>query len=186
LTYFQYVFVATMISIVSCKEDSEVPEAVDDLPRANIQLDLNQTYQTIDGFGFFGAKDAWWRSDLWDPAWGEKVISDLGITIWRNEIYPPTDNSQDTDWAKQRPVVAGLKAKADQHNVNLKFIASVWSPPADMKWAARASWAGDEDATRWEDPTITTKNGGTLNPNKYGEFADYLNHHIQLYQELGI
>ena len=55
-----------------------------------------------------------------------------------------------------------------------------------MKWAARFSWAGDEEATRWEDPAVTTKNGGTLNPNKYGEFADYLNHHIQLYQELGI
>ena len=111
LTYFQYVLVATTISMGSCKEDGEVPEVVDDLPRANIQLDLDQTYQTIDGFGFFGAKDAWWRTDLWDTGWGEKVISDLGVTIWRNEIYPQTDNSQDTDWSKQRTVVAGLKRR---------------------------------------------------------------------------
>lgn len=188
LTYFQCILVAITISIGSCKKGSETPESADDLRRARIQLDFGRTYQTIDGFGFFGAKDAWWRTDMWDTEWGEKVIADLGITIWRSEIYPPATVSanQDADWTKQRPVVVGLKAKANQHNVNLKFIASVWSPPADMKWAAQFSWAGGENATRWEDSAVTTKNGGTLNPNKYGEFADYLNHHIQLYQELGI
>src|SRR3954465_14018737 len=68
------------------------------------------------------------RLPLWSDAWGDQVIGDLGITIWRNEHYPPSDNldTQDTDWNKQRPVVQGLKRKADQYAVNLKFIFTVW------------------------------------------------------------
>lgn len=172
---------------MGCKEVVDTPEeGLDELPAVTVSIDRNSTFQTIDGFGFFGAKDAWWRQDMWDTAWGDKVISDLGVTIWRNELYPPGASDQDANWEKQLPVVQGLKAKADQHNVDLKFIASVWSPPAEMKWAASFSWAGDEEATRWTDPTVTAKNGGTLNPGKYAEYAAYLNDHIELYRDAGV
>ena len=154
-----------------------------------VSIDKTTTYQTIDGFGFFGARDVWWGSagDMWDDAWGEKVISDLGITIWRNEYFPPaTPNvGQDADWNKQKPVVEGLKAKADAHGVDLKFIFTVWSPPEDLKWQASFSWPGDENATRTEG-LQTTKNGGTLNPNKYIEFADWLKEGIALYEDIGV
>lgn len=185
--YPLYCLFPWMLVTSACKQAEELPvDELENFPSVTVSIDQNSTFQTIDGFGFFGAKDAWWRQDLWDSAWGDKVISDLGITIWRNEIYPPAAEDQDTDWGKQLPVVAGLKAKADQYNVDLKFVATVWSPPADMKWAAQFSWAGDEEATRWEDPMVTTKNGGTLNPNKYNEYADYLNQHIQLYRDAGV
>jgi len=172
-----------------CKQAKDLPpvdDELENLPLVTLSIDQNRTFQTIDGFGFFGAKDAWWRQDMWDSAWGDKVISDLGVTIWRNELYPPGASDQDANWEKQLPVVQGLKAKADQHNVDLKFIASVWSPPAEMKWAASFSWAGDEEATRWTDPTVTAKNGGTLNPGKYAEYAAYLNDHIELYRDAGV
>ena len=182
------------LSLLECKSDIQTPapeeNPADLLPLATIKIDASQKYQTIDGFGFFGAQDVWWgnASNLWSEAWGDKVISDLGITIWRNEIYPPATPgvNQDGNWAKQLPVVRGMTAKADQYNVPLKFVATVWSPPADMKWAATFSWAGDEDAKRWKDPSVSTKNGGTLNPNMYSEFADYLKNHIQLYKDEGI
>ena len=87
----------------------------------NVTVNKAERHQTIDGFGFFGAMNTWWSSasSLWSDAWGDQVISDLGITIWRNEYYPPSDqfNTQDADWNKQRPVVRGLKAKADQYGV---------------------------------------------------------------------
>ena len=53
---------------------------------------------------------------------------------------------QDADWNKQRPVVRGLKAKADQYGVDLKFIFTVWSPPSSMKVAVQNNVAADRDA----------------------------------------
>ena len=164
-------------------------ETIDLGDPVTLTIDQSTTYQTIDGFGFFGAYDVWWGSsgNMWNDAWGEMVISDLGITIWRNEYFPPATPGaqQDADWTKQKPVVEGLKAEADQHGVDLKFIFTVWSPPADLKWQSSFSWPGDENATRNEGP-VSTKNGGTLNPNKYNEYADWLKEGILLYKDAGI
>jgi hypothetical protein len=37
------------------------------------------------------------------------VIDDLGLSMWRNEYYPPSDkiggDEADADWLKQRPVM---------------------------------------------------------------------------------
>ena len=151
----------------------------------NITINKGVTFQTIDGFGFFGAMNTWWSSpsSLWSDAWGDQVISDLGITIWRNEYYPPADqfSGQDADWNKQRPVVRGLKAKADQYGVNLKFIFTVWSPPSSMKVKV-------ENNTRLigTPHPFGTKQGGALDPTKYGAYANYLADGIRLYQNEGI
>jgi glucuronoarabinoxylan endo-1,4-beta-xylanase len=105
--------------------ESVIPEPV--LPKITVEIDKSTKYQTIEGFGFFGGADVWWSSPsaVWNDAWAEKAISDLGITIWRNELFPPSipGASQDADWGKQKPVVQGLKAKADKYKVDLKFIA---------------------------------------------------------------
>jgi O-glycosyl hydrolase len=180
--------------LLSCNKGGSEPisEPVEQdpiLPKISITVDKSTKYQTIEGFGFFGAADVWWgnAASMWNDAWGEKVISDLGITIWRNEVYPPAipGANQDADWVKQKPVVLGLKAKADKYKVNLKFIATVWSPPADLKWVCNFTWAGDQNATR-NPGVVSTKNGGTLNPNKYTEYADWLKSHIQLYKDAGV
>jgi chitodextrinase/O-glycosyl hydrolase len=151
----------------------------------NITINKGTQFQTIDGFGFFGAQDVWWSnpSDLWSDSWGDQVISDLGITIWRNEYYPPSDNLhvQDADWNKQRPVVQGLKNKAAQYGVDLKFIFTVWSPPASMKVQV------DNNTRLIGTPhPFGTKAGGALDPTKYIAFANYLKTGIQLYKDLGI
>lgn len=187
-----------LFSVASCSKEEPTPDnqnkngnnqdtTEQSLSTDTVSVDFNTTFQIIDGFGFFGAYDVWWGSTMWDDSWGDKIIKDLGITIWRNEYYPPGTSgvSQDADWTKQEPVVKGLKAKADENGVDLKFIFSVWSPPADLKWQSSFSWAGDEQATRGPG-NITTKNGGTLNPNKYGEYADWLKTGIQLYNDAGI
>ncbi len=187
-------------SFYSCGEDGKTEPPIVEPPAEEkptvplidsvfVTIDLNETYQTIDGFGFFGAYDVWWgnAANMWNDAWGEKVISDLGITIWRNEMYPPAEpgSPQDADWGKQKPVVLGLKEKADKYKVDLKFIATVWSPPADLKWECSFTWAGDENAIR-QAGNVSTKNGGTLNPNKYTEYADWLKSNIQLYKDAGV
>jgi len=181
--------ITCILTTISCKKGGSEPLPETVLPQVTITIDKTVKYQTIEGFGFFGAADVWWASPtaMWNDAWGEKVISDLGITMWRNEIIPPSTPTvvQDGDWNKQMPVVQGLKAKAEKYGVNLKFIASVWSPPADLKWACNFSWAGDENATR-NPGIVSTQNGGTLNPNMYTEYADWLNTNIQDYKNAGV
>ncbi len=156
----------------------------------SIEISPDVTYQTIEGFGFFGAHDVWWgdHENLWNREWAEMVITDLGISMWRNEIYPPStpERRQDADWNKQLPVVEGFKSVADEHGVDLRYILTVWSPPAHMKWDARMGWAGDRDATRVPSEHVQTNRGGTLNPEMYREYAEYLITEVQSYVDKGI
>lgn len=170
-------------------------------PGTSVALSVNKntTHQTIDGFGFFGARDVWWGSSdpahFYSEAWLDMIVSDLGVSIWRNELYPhnpPTGNTtpnQDAHWDKQRPMVQALKSKADQYGVDMKVILSVWSPPGEFKWQSSMTWAGDENATRGpssDGDYYSEKNGGTLNPNKYNEFATWLSQGIQMYKDAGV
>ena len=170
-------------------EETKTPPADTTLEKRTITLYKTIKYQTMEGFGFFGASDVWWASagQLWNQEWAEKAINDLGITIWRNECFPPsiTGENQDADWNKQKPVVQGLKAVADQAGVDLKFIFTVWSPPADMKINATMSWPGDGNATRGGTHN-SAKNGGTLDPAKYVDYANWLKNAINQYKDLGI
>ena len=177
------------------------------LPTVALTLNKNTRHQTIDGFGFFGARDVWWGSGdpahFYSEAWLDRIVSDLGVSIWRNELYPhtpPTGNNkagQDANWDKQRPMVQALKAKADQYGVDLKMILTVWSPPGEFKWQSNMAWAGDLNATRGPGPLgdyyperaiwpDTEPVRGTLNPNKYNEYAGWLSQGLQMYKNIGI
>ena len=184
--FLQLALLFLVLLLINCKKESQPPQK--EVTKSNITIDKTITYQTIEGFGFFGAYDVWWATEnLWNNAWGDKIINDLGITIWRNEWAPPAipGVDQDADWAKQKPVVQGLKAKADQYGVDLKFIVSVWSPPADMKWLCSFSWAGDVNATR-NAGEVSTKNGGTLNPGKFADYSSWLDSCIKSYKDIGV
>jgi glucuronoarabinoxylan endo-1,4-beta-xylanase len=156
----------------------------------NVTVTIDRTiqHQTIEGFGFFGAQEEWWEDGPhFTEAWAELILQDLGITIWRNEYYPPEDTTiqvpyhfQDSNWEEQRPVVAGLQQKATELNVPLKFMVSVWSPPADMKCAIIDDEISDEPHP------FGAKEGGTLCPEKYDEFAQWLIDGIALYESEGI
>jgi glucuronoarabinoxylan endo-1,4-beta-xylanase len=152
---------------------------------AEVKIDRAQRFQTIDGFGFFGAHDVWWgqAKDMANPAWFDLVIKDLGITIWRNEIHPPADAiaAQDADWPKQKPAVQGIWDAAKAAGVDLKVILSVWSPPSSMKCVA------DDNGVRDGQPHPGgTKNGGGLCPSKRSEFASYLVAAIKQYADIGV
>jgi O-glycosyl hydrolase len=182
-----------MLLFESCKKNGNIngqpnppqPPVTPDVT-ANIAVDVTQKQQAIDGFGFFGAQDVWWgnASNLYSDAWASQVLEDLGITIWRNEYYPPATGSvgQDADWNKQRPVVEGLARVAKNKNIPLKFIFTVWSPPAQFKCAID----NDGNPISGTPNPGGTKNGGTLDPAKYTEFGNWLADGIQLYKDLGI
>lgn len=153
----------------------------------NISIDRSQKKQLIEGFGFFGAQAVWWdgnTANLYSDAWARKVIDDLGMSIWRNEYIPPATDQQpqDADWNKQRPVVEGLNRIAKEYNVPLKFIFSIWSPPAHLKCALDAN---NKPLSGTPHPQ-GTKNGGTLDPAKYTDFADWIKAGIKLYKDIGV
>jgi len=170
------------------------PEALP--PAIPVKIDRSVKYQEIEGFGFFGAKDVWWSSSdpnhFYDDEWLTQIIDDLGITMWRNELYPnnPVDSDrstekQDTNWAVQEPMIRALKAKADEYHVPLKVILTVWSPPGEFKVQATMGWAGDQKAQRGGAHN-STKNGGTLDPEKYTDYAEWLKDGLGLYKKIGI
>jgi O-glycosyl hydrolase len=110
------------------------------------------------------------------------VLTDLGATIWRNEYYSEEAN-QDANWAKQLPVVQGLKRIADTNRVPLKFIYTVWSPPSSMKCTVASVQANQNPCTRHPDGL---KNGGTLDPSKYAAYAQWLIDGINKYAAAGV
>lgn len=184
-------FLLLSIAAAGCKKDNDPdvipppPVAVIDTTTTNITIDRSVKQQTIDGFGFFGAQDVWWgnAANMYSDAWANLAIKDLGITIWRDELHPPATAAvaQDADWNKHKPVVEGLVKIATENRVPLKFIFTVWSPPADLKCAVDAQ---NEPISGTPHPG-GTKNGGTLDPAKYVEFGNWLADGIQLYKNSG-
>lgn len=121
---------------------------------ARIALNSGERYQTIEGFGAFGAKEAWWsRGPYYDSTFLKRIIDTVGVTILRTELYPPEDEQ---NWVKQIDYWRAVKAYADTVKQPLKVIASVWTPPASFKTNG------------------STKDGGTLIMDKLDEYTDYL------------
>ncbi|HWO09583.1 MAG TPA: hypothetical protein VNN80_08900 [Polyangiaceae bacterium] len=151
---------------------------------ATVHVDRATRHQTIEGFGFFGARDVWWSDShkLVDPAWASLVIDDLGVTMWRNEYYPPAAGApQDADFGKQRSVALALRERAVASRVPLKTILSVWSAPASMKCES------DRDAIHEGKPHPGgTKGGGAVCPSRRDAFAEWLIGGLKLYAGIGI
>ena len=152
---------------------------------AQVTITRGQKAQTIDGFGFFGAHDVWWGKpeDMVNADWVDAVFDDLGITIWRSEIYPPADSiaAQDADWPKQKPIVQAMAAKAKATGVPLKIILTVWSPPSSMKCTV-----GTNGVVDGSPHPGGTNNGGGLCPSKRKDYANYLVAALKPYADLGI
>jgi glucuronoarabinoxylan endo-1,4-beta-xylanase len=174
-----------------------------------VRINKNTKYQTMDGFGFFGGRDVWWGSSnashFHSEAWLEKLVADFGLTLWRNELYPhlppATGNTarQDANWDKQKSMVQALKAKADQYQVDIKIILTAWTPPGAFKWDSWGyTWPGDQNAKRgpgtsgdsWPErgdwAGVNERKAGSLNPNKYIEFAQWWIDGIKMYKDIGI
>ena len=150
---------------------------------ADLTIDRATTYQTIEGFGFFGAADVWWStpSAVLDQAWTDKVIDDLGISMWRNE-YVSEATVQDAKWETMRPVVQAMVDTAKKRNVKLKILLTVWSPPAAMKCL------GDDKDLACTTPITrpkNTKGGNILDPAMRADLATWLIAGLQMYKDLG-
>ena len=168
---------------------------------ATINVDPTTTFQEIEGMGFFGPEGVWWESwwrDMHSPEWIDEILIDMGVTMWRNEVYSLLNpacgvgenphlnpdctgtyfcclsdidrplGNQDTWWELQRPVVVDLWNRAQELEVDFRIILSVWSPPG-----------------QWKD-NGTTKNGGTLLPQYYEAYGHWWVAALDMYREEGI
>jgi O-glycosyl hydrolase len=93
---------------------------------------VDNSQQTIDGFGVFGAMHAWWENPpYYTDEFLSTYIDSLGITLMRTELYPQPD--QTDMYTKQIPYLRAIMAKAQASHEPLKVFASIWSPPGSMK-----------------------------------------------------
>ena len=174
-----------------------------------VTVSQDKTFQTIEGFGGFGAKKVWWDSPpYYDQGYLNQVIDSLGCTFIRTQIYwdgePVNDNNDpnNTDWSKFN--FGGGSENGKQfsfiHDLNLKgarLLATVWTPPVWMKGL-------DEfHGTLWNNPVRRRPSnadlnancawcggaagcqqvGGWLKPEYYSEFAEYLVAYVKKVKE---
>ncbi len=112
---------------------------------------INKTtkFQKIDGFGAYGLSEvAWGSAPYYGPNFVKNVVEDLGLTISRAEAYPmeATNDNNDplvSDMTKFKPsdfnqaywtFAKEAQALAKTNGDTIKFMYSVWTPPAWMKY----------------------------------------------------
>jgi glucuronoarabinoxylan endo-1,4-beta-xylanase len=177
----------------------------------DIPVTVNQdiVFQTIEGFGGFGAKKVWWDSPpYYDQGYLNQVIDSLGCTFIRTQIYwdaePVNDNSDpnSTDWSKFNfgPETDNGKQFSFIHDLNLKgarLLATVWTPPLWMKgldefygtlWGnpvrRRPSDADLNANCAWCGGAAGCEQvGGWLKSQYYSEFAEYLVAYVKKVKE---
>nr|WKN38193.1 PKD domain-containing protein [Tunicatimonas sp. TK19036] len=159
-----------------------------ELVRAGV--DLAVTYQEMEGFGGFGAQDFPWTDG---PFTSERFVSDLvddlGITILRDEV--PTnfeienDNNDPGTIALEQFNISEDHSGHHRHlgtrlqyfrdikaaNPDIKFVASVWSPPPWMKANKAVDNGTDENSAPAYNPTPDS-NANQLLKENYEEFAE--------------
>ncbi|MCL2665549.1 MAG: hypothetical protein FWE82_08050 [Defluviitaleaceae bacterium] len=134
---------------------------------AELIIDTYVKHQTIVGLGLMSTNDA--------PGWANKVVEDLGVSLWEDFIDPanPFDG-------KQEAVSELAAAYFEKHGYPLKAALSVLSPPAEMKTATNATPNPDfPDA----DMRLRT---GRLDPAKNADFAEWLINELKKYEEAGM
>lgn len=154
-----------------------------------IDIDATQQFQTMEGFGGFGAKDVYWSSGPFTSnEFVNTLVNDLGLTILRDNI--PTnfeienDNNDpfNTDLSKYNlhNTTPGHDGKLDDHLQYLKdmktaglekLIVSVWSAPPWMKTNNSISNGSNQNSAPLYNSNPTNADN-QLRTDMYQEFAE--------------
>ncbi|MEP7143691.1 MAG: PKD domain-containing protein [Ferruginibacter sp.] len=161
-----------------------------------VTIDASQKFQTMEGFGGFGAKDVYWSTGPFTSAdFVNSLINDLGITILRDNI--PTDFESVND--DNDPLTTDLtKFSLNSLNDRLqylkdmkaaglkKLIVSIWSAPPWMKTNARIDNGTTTNAAPAYNPTPTSADN-QLRTDMYDEFAERCVAYIRIIkQQVGL
>ena len=160
-----------------------------------ITIDNAQKFQTMEGFGGFGAKDVYWSSGPFtSPDFVNTLINDLGLTILRDNV--PTDfeavnDNNDpfvTDLSKydlNASIKDHLQYLKDMKAAGLKkLIISIWSAPAWMKTNNNINGLAADAPPYNPNPTVQNNQ---LRTDMYNEYAERCVAYIKIIkQETGI
>lgn len=144
-----------------------------------VMIDASQKFQTMQGFGGYGAKDVYWNGGPFtSPAFINDIVNDLGITILRDNIPSDFENVNDDN----DPHVTDLtKFKYNSVNDHLQYlrdlkaaglntlIVTSWSPPAWMKTNNNVNGPVADAPSYTLNPTSATNQ---LRTDMYDEFAE--------------
>lgn len=139
-------------------------------------------FQVVEGFGVNGVANCWTAnpSSFYTNEWAQTILEDLGITVIRNEIFPPSYGTQvQPDWSVQAPPLVSLKQRADAAGIPLKFLTFVGSPPLDLK-------CDSNEATNPSPAPWMYACGGSLVQSKAGNFATWLATALNQYKTAGL
>jgi glucuronoarabinoxylan endo-1,4-beta-xylanase len=170
----------------------------------SIAVDLNQSFQTMEGFGGFGAMDNYWTGGPFtSPSFVNTLTSDLGVSILRDDIPSSfeivNDNSDPrvTDLSKfnLNNNVAGIDGKLadhipylkDMHKAGLeKLIVSIWSAPPWMKTNNKINNGTTQNSAPAYNQNPTAADN-QLRTDMYEEFAEMCVAYVKIIkQETGI
>ena len=174
-----------------------------------LTLDPTTTFQTMEGFGFFGARAVWWDRVPFNPTreralyaggepmtdmeWIDFILLDLGITMWRNEIYPflpvyslDSTNPQDSNWLEQKHFVKALNDRAVELGIDLRVILTVWSPPGEWKNNQHTRALAASQSPPPPPDGVGMQEWNRLMPEHYVDFAHWLVSALEMYRQIGV
>ncbi len=171
----------------------------------DVYIDLTKKFQTMEGFGGFGAlKEYWAQGPFVTDPFVNTLINDLGLTILRDNLttsFEPANDNADpfvTDLSKFNinSSISGADEPLSEHLDYLikmnaaglqKLIVSVWSPAIWMKYNNQP---GNGTQNQNSAPAYTTNPTATTNQlktNMYDEFAEMCVAYVKiLKQQTGI
>lgn len=163
-----------------------------------LQFDPSVTFQTIDGFGGFGAKAVWWKpGPYYDAEFIHRLLEELGITLIRDNIplslEPKNDNDDpftlDLDRFNLTEITSGSDSAiqvhfdylAALHRAGLeKLMVSVWSPPLWMKYNQHRGNGTERQNSAPPYNSTPDSRSNQLKAEYYEEFAEYCVAYIRL------
>jgi glucuronoarabinoxylan endo-1,4-beta-xylanase len=193
-----------MVKVSDGKADTDASVVVD-TRTYTITADNTKQYQTIEGFGGFGAQMEYWAAGPFtSTTFINTLVNDLGLTILRDNIPSNFEITNDnTD-----PAVTDLNAYninnatpghdgkladhlqylKDMKNAGLqKLIVSIWSP---APWMKHNNKPGNGTVDQNSAPAYTNSpdaNTNQLKNDMYDEFAEYCVAYIKIVkQQTGI
>jgi O-glycosyl hydrolase len=179
-------------------------EASSGADNVSLTIDASLEYQEIFGFGGFGPKKVWWSSPpFYDQEYIDQVVDNLGCKIIRTEILwdgelsndnndPNTFNWSGFNFGSNSDNGKQFSFLKDIAERDVYIIATVWSPPSWMKLFDDPDRIPEECYNCncpivYPYPENRKACGGSLNPEYYEEFAEYLAAYvITVKEEIGV